>query len=80
MAKIESLTNPLVNYKYQEFKKKMDVRFISNDEIIENTSKNRIINDISIIYRNYWREELKKENPKNRTDSTLYKNITKYLS
>jgi len=79
MEKIESLTNPLVNYKYQEFKKKMYARFISNDEIIENTSKNRIINDISIIYRNYWREELKKENPKNRTDSTLYKNITKYL-
>jgi len=53
MEKIKSLSNPLVNYKYQEYKKKMYARFISNDEIIENTSKNEIINDISIIYHNY---------------------------
>ncbi len=79
MEKIKSLSNPIVNYKYQEFKMKMYARFISDDEIIENTSKNKIINDISIIYRKYWREELIKENKKNRTDSTLYKNITKYL-
>lgn len=79
MEKIESLSNPIVNYKYQEFKKKIYTRFLSNDEIIENTSKNKVINDISFIYRNYWREELIKDNPKNRTDSTLYKNIAKYL-
>lgn len=64
MEKIKSLSNPIVNYKYQEFKMKMYARFISDDEIIENTSKNKIINDISIIYRKYWREELIKENKK----------------
>jgi hypothetical protein len=79
MEKTKNLTNPIVNYKYQEFKKKMHARFVSKNEKFENTSKNKIINDISNIYRNYWREELLKENPIDRTDSTLYKNIIIYL-
>ncbi len=79
MEKVESLSNPIINSAYQEWKKGMYTRFISKDEIIENTSENRIINDISTIYREYWRTELLKENPKDRTDSTLYKNISEYL-
>lgn len=79
MEKVESLSNPIINSAYQEWKKGMHTRFISKDEIIENTSENRIINDISTIYREYWRTELLKENSKDRTDSTLYKNISEYL-
>ncbi len=79
MEKIESLSNPLINFAYQKWKKKMYSRFVSKDEVIENTSDNKIINDISNIYREYWRTELLKENPEDRTDSVLYKNLTNYL-
>ncbi len=79
MEGIEGLSNPLINFVYQKWKKKMYTRFISKDEIIENTSENRVVNDISNIYREYWRTELLKENSEDRTDSLLYKNLTNYL-
>jgi hypothetical protein len=75
----KSLSNPILNYIYQKWKKKMYARFISKEEIFENTSGNKIVNDISNIYREYWRVELMKPNPENRSDSTLYKNITDYI-
>ncbi len=80
MEEIESLSNPLINFAYQKWKKKMYARFILKEEIIENTSNNKIINDISNIYREYWRTELLKNNQKDRTDSILYKNLTNYIS
>ena len=79
MRELESLTNPIINYKYQSWKKKMHTRFVSENEIIENTSGNKIINDISNIYRDYWRTELLKKNPENRTDTTLYITLTNYI-
>ncbi len=79
MEKTESLSNPLVNYEYQDFRRKMFARFVSNNEKFENTSKNKIINDISGIYRNYWRKKLLKASPKDMTDSILYQNIVSYL-
>ena len=79
MEEIESLSNPLINFAYQKWKKNMYVRFISNNEIIENTSGNKIVNDISNIYRDYWRTELLKEKAENRTDTVLYKKLTNYI-
>lgn len=79
MDKNPSLTNIPMNIAYKNWKKKFDSRFLTEGELIENTSGNAIINDISNIYRTYWRKELLKENPKTKTDSTLYKNISEYL-
>jgi hypothetical protein len=75
----ENLSNPLINFAYQKWKNKMYERFITNEEVIENISGNKIINDISNIYREYWRTELLKEASEIRTDSSLYHNLTEYL-
>ena len=72
MEERKSLSNPIVNFIYQRWKKRMYARFVSKDEMFENTSGNKIVNDISTIYREYWREELMKPLPDSRTDSTLY--------
>lgn len=58
MENIEGFSNPLINQSYQKWKTKMQTRFITKDENIENTSGNKIVNDISNIYRDYWRTEL----------------------
>lgn len=79
MKELESLKNPIINLAYQNWKNNMYIRFVSKNEVIENTSGNKVINDISNIYRDYWRTELLKENPKNRTDTTLYLNLTNYI-
>lgn len=79
MEEKKSFSNPIVNFIYQRWKKKMYARFVSKEEVFENTSENKIINDISNIYREYWRVELMKPLPESRTDSTLYNNITDYL-
>lgn len=79
MEEIESLSNPIINNAYQTWKEKMYARFITKDEVIESATDNKIINDISSIYREYWREELLKENPEKRSDSTLYLNLSEYL-
>lgn len=80
MDEIKSFSNPIINNAYQNWKKNMYARFISKNEVIENTSKNKIVDDISSIYREYWRTELLKEDHKNRTDTTLYKNLSEYLT
>lgn len=79
MEETKSFSNPIINFIYQRWKKKMEARFISKEEVVENTSGNKIVNDISNIYRDYWRVELLKPKPENRTDSTLYNNITDYI-
>ncbi|GAA4059962.1 hypothetical protein GCM10022389_00210 [Flavobacterium cheonanense] len=79
MEERESFSNPIVNFIYHRWKKKMYARFISKEEVFENTSGNDIINDISNIYREYWRVELLKPKLENRTDSTLYNNIADYI-
>jgi hypothetical protein len=79
MEEIKSFSNPIVNIIYQRWKKKMEARFVSKEEVFENTSENKIVNDISNIYREYWRVELMKPLPESRTDSTLYNNITDYV-
>ncbi len=79
MEEIKSFSNPIVNIIYQRWKKKMEARFVSKEEVFENTSGNKIVNDISNIYREYWRAELMKPLPESRTDSTLYNNITDYV-
>ncbi|MDP5094057.1 MAG: hypothetical protein NWQ17_12155 [Polaribacter sp.] len=75
----KSFPNPILNFFYQRWKKKMYARFVSKEEVFENTSGNKIVNDISNIYREYWRVELMKPMPKSRTDSTLYNNISDYI-
>ncbi|MBK6828247.1 MAG: hypothetical protein IPG86_15950 [Chitinophagaceae bacterium] len=79
MEERKSLSNPIVNFIYQRWKKKMYARFVSKEEVFENTSGNKIVNDISNIYREYWRVELMKPLPESRTDSILYNNITDYI-
>jgi hypothetical protein len=79
MRELESITNPIINFQFQSWKKNMYARFVSKNEVIENTSANKIINDISNIYRDYWRTELLKKNPKNRTDTALYIALTNYI-
>lgn len=79
MESIKSFSNPIINIAYQKWKKKIDARFITKDEVIENTSGNKIVNDISTIYREYWRTELLKGNSKNRTDTVLYNTLIHYL-
>ena len=76
---IESFQNPIVNFVYQRWKKKLYARFNTKGEVFENTSGNKIVNDISNIYREYWRTQLLKENPENRTDTLLYSMLTDYL-
>ncbi|SMD45343.1 hypothetical protein SAMN00777080_3992 [Aquiflexum balticum DSM 16537] len=79
MEERKSFSNPILNFIYQRWKKKMYARFVSKEEVFENTSGNKIVNDISNIYREYWRVELMKPLPESRTDSTLYNNITDYV-
>ena len=79
MEERKSFSNPIVNFIYQRWKKKMVARFVSKEEVFENTSGNKIINDISNIYRDYWRVEMMKPLPESRTDSTLYNNIADYV-
>jgi hypothetical protein len=79
MEEKKSFSNPIVNFIFQRWKKKMYARFVSKEEVFENTSENKIVNDISNIYREYWRVELMKPLPESRTDSTLYNNIADYL-
>ena len=79
MGDRKSFSNPIVNFIYHRWKKKMYDRFISKEEVFVNTSGNDIIYDISNIYREYWRVELLKPKLENRTDSTLYKNIADYI-
>ena len=79
MEERKSFSNPIVNFIYQRWKKKMYARFVSKEEVFENTSGNKIVNDISNIYREYWRVELMKPLPQSRTDSALYNNIADYI-
>ena len=79
IEEIESLSNPLINIAYQKWKNKMYARFITKEEGNENTSGNKRIDDISNIYREYWRTELLKEASEIRTDSSLYHNLAEYL-
>ena len=72
-------TNPNIFIAYYKWKQEIIARFVTNEEIIENTSGNKIVNDISNIYREYWRTQFLMENPENRTDSNLYHHIVDYL-
>jgi hypothetical protein len=76
---IESFQNPIVNFFYKRWKNKLHLRFIAKSEILENTSGNKIIYDVSNIYRGYWKTQLLKKNPKDRNDSSLYNTLADYL-
>ncbi len=79
MDSIGGFQNPLIDLSYQRWKKKMVARFITHEEVLENTSGNAIVNDVSNIYRAYWRAELMKTDPADRTDSTLYHALADYM-
>lgn len=79
MEENPNFTNIPINFAYKKWKKTFESRFITNDEIIENTSRNKTINDISTIYRTYWRTQLLKPISENKTDTTLYHNLMNYL-
>ncbi|MDA9262108.1 hypothetical protein N9P38_01965 [Flavobacteriales bacterium] len=79
MNKMDGYSNPLINMSYKRWKKEMFARFVTKDEVIENTSGNKIVFEISNIYREYWREQLLIENKEERTDTTLYIKLTNYL-
>ena len=79
LEEIESFTNPQIDLSYQRWKKGMYERFITKNDVIVSTTDNKIINDISSIYREYWREELLKENSNKRSDTSLYSRLSEYL-
>ncbi len=79
MDSISGFQNPLINLSYQRWMKKLVARFITHEEVLENTSDNTIVNDVSNIYRAYWRAELMKTDPAARTDSTLYHTLADYM-
>ena len=79
MEELDGYANPIINILYYKWKNKIYSRFVTNNEVIENTSGNKIVNDISNIYRTYWNSQLLKENPETRTDSILYENVANYL-
>lgn len=79
MDSIGGFQNPLIDLSYQRWKKKMVARFITHDEVLENTSGNTIVNEVSNIYRAYWRAELMKTDPADRTDSALYHALADYM-
>ncbi|MBK8613921.1 MAG: hypothetical protein IPN85_10580 [Flavobacteriales bacterium] len=63
MDSIGGFQNPLIDLSYQRWKKKLVARFITHEEVLENTSGNTVVNDVSNIYRAYWRAELMKTDP-----------------
>ena len=79
MDSIGGFQNPLIELSYQRWKNKMVARFITQEEVLENTSGNTIVNDVSNIYRAYWRAELMKTDAAYRTDSTLYHALADYM-
>lgn len=80
LGNIESLSNPIINFEYQNWKKKMNTRFLSDENLSEaSSSGSKVIDDVCAIYRTYWKTQLLKSNPSNRTDSTLYNQLTHYL-
>lgn len=79
MDSLERLSNPLINGAYQNWKAGMTARFVTQNEVIENKSENKIVAEVSELYRSYWRTELLKKNPKDRTDSTLYNALADYM-
>ena len=48
--------------------------------MISEDSPSNVVNDITNIYRNYWRTELLKENNADKTDSVLFKELSEYLT
>ena len=79
LEETKSFSNPLINLAYQKWKCKMYARFITREEAIENVSGNKTVDDVSNIYREYWRNELLKKNTEARTDTTLYHSLVAYL-
>lgn len=79
MDSINNFSNPIINIWYLKLKKQFRTRFAFQDEIIPDASSSKIINDISTIYRNYWRTELLKPDPADKSFDILYKNIGDYL-
>jgi len=79
MDSIAGFSNPIVNYKFQKLKKKYKNRFILKSESNEKISSSNIANDISSIYKDYWKREFIKQNNEDKTDSVLYKEICNYL-
>ena len=75
---IKGFSNPIVHiiYKYH-FKRKYQNRFIKN--IKESVSNNRILNEISNIYKEYWKIKLLKKDTLLRTDSLLQRNLYDYF-
>ena len=79
MEEPNQFSNPIIYLAHFKWKQEMYDRFITNEEVIENTSGNKMVNDISNIYRTYWRVQLLNENSETRTDKTLYNNLSDYL-
>ena len=78
--KTDRLSNPIVNYKYQEFKTMFYTRFVTQNEVFTDSSDNVVVNDIAKIYRTYWREQLLKKSTEEYSDSLLYQNILDYIT
>ena len=76
---INRLSNPLINYKFQEFKKGYKARFETESEVIPNNFGSIIVYDLATIYRKYWRMEVLRGDIRTKTDSILYDELSEYL-
>ena len=79
MEENQSFTNPLINIAYNKWKNKFYSRFVNKDEIIEPNTDNKVVNDISNIYREYWINSSFKKNKQVFSDSILTSNLYDYL-
>ncbi|NQX98658.1 MAG: hypothetical protein HRT73_12385, partial [Flavobacteriales bacterium] len=71
MEKTPNFVNPPINLAYKFWKKKFNSRFVERNEIIKDKSENKIINDISNIYRKYWISSSLEESEQTLLDSVL---------
>ncbi len=75
---VKGFSNPIVHLAYKYYlKRKYHNRFIKNEE--EKTSSNPILNEISNIYKEYWKIKLLKKSNIAQADSLLQRNLYTYL-
>ena len=74
----KGFSNPIVHliYKYH-FKRKYNNRFIQNES--ESVSSNMVLNNISNIYKEYWKIKLLKKNKIELADSLLQRKLHSYF-
>ena len=61
-GKSNDFSNVLIKGYFWYYKRKFNERFVDQTEIFQTTSESKILDDIAMIYRTYWREDFMKIN------------------